>query len=181
MANEQQTIRCAENGKSYLELGSSNYLSNDGRQLKRCCDGRNGIWCNNNKQCYRERRFKIRNQSMMKLSRFRQLSEQSLYRSVLICNTLKYIDREIEQENKDSVSQQTEFHAQHHYTHIRISNNNNNNNNNSVCGDMRIQQIQHHQPIPNGVNNRNWSSAEDQRCVSSISKIFYSNVMKNLF
>lgn len=67
------------------------------------------------------------------------------------------------------------------YCKYKLSNNNNNNNNNSVCGDMRIQQIQHHQPIPNGVNNRNWSSAEDQRCVSSISKIFYSNVMKNLF
>lgn len=121
IGSTQQTIRCAENGKSYLELGSSNYGANDGRHLKRCCDGRNGIWCNNNKQCYREQRLKIRNLSMFKLSRFRQVSEQSLYRSVLICNTLKFIDREIEAENKETA----EYHAHHalHYSaHMKMSN-----------------------------------------------------------
>lgn len=171
VGNEQQTIRCAENGKSYLELGSSNYMNGDNRHLKRCCDGRNGMWCNNNKQCYRERRLKMRHLSMIKLSRFRQISEQSLHRSVLICNTLKYIDREIEQENKDSATQQAEFHAQHHYTQLRLSNNNNNNNS---CGDMLQQmQQQHHSqqqqqqppqpPMSPNVNNRNptWTNSVD--------------------
>ncbi|CAD7092559.1 unnamed protein product [Hermetia illucens] len=107
----QQTIRCAENGKSYLELGSSNSFNgsingsgNNGiniRHSKGCCDGR-GMWCNS-KICYKEVRLKIRNLSMFKLSRFRQVSEQSLYRSVLICNTLKQIDKELESEGKDSM------------------------------------------------------------------------------
>lgn len=97
----QQTIRCAENGKSYLELGSSSFNSGvDVRHSRGCCDGR-GTWCNN-KSCYKEVRLKIRNLSMFKLSRFRQVSEQSLYRSVLICNTLKHIDKEMESESKDS-------------------------------------------------------------------------------
>lgn len=161
MVGEQQTIRCAENGKSYLELGSSNFMSTDNRQLKRCCDGRNGIWCNNNKQCYRERRLKMRNLSMFKLSRFRQPSEQSLYRSVLICNTLKYIDREIEQENKDNAATQHDFHAHHHYVHSRL-NNNTITSNGAGCGDMRLQQIQHHHGPPNG-NNRSWNTVDDQR------------------
>lgn len=100
--NPQQTIRCAENGKSYLELGCSSYSSNNMnnmRNQKRCCDGKNN-WCNT-KQCYRERRHKIMNLSMFKLSRFRQISEQSLYRSVLICNTLKLIEKEMEIESKE--------------------------------------------------------------------------------
>lgn len=122
--NSQQTIRCAENGKSYLELGSGSYGSLDARHPKRCCDGRGGTWCNNSKQCYRERRLKMRNLSMFKLSRFRQVSEQSLYRSVLICNTLKFIDREIEAENKESATN-SEFHQHpHHFTHVRLSNGN---------------------------------------------------------
>ncbi|KFB52753.1 hypothetical protein ZHAS_00021023 [Anopheles sinensis] len=90
----QQTIRCAENGKSYFELA---------HHLKRCCDGRN-MSCSN-KQCYKERRLKMMNLSMFKLARFRQASDQSLYRSVLICNTLKSIEREIDNENKDLSSQ----------------------------------------------------------------------------
>ncbi|XP_017472029.1 PREDICTED: uncharacterized protein LOC108363244 isoform X2 [Rhagoletis zephyria] len=139
---QQQTIRCAENGKSYLELGCSSPVSNvnsvntasvvppppfgnlhvaaanlDARHpLKRCCDGR-GAWCNTNKNCYKDLRLKIRNLSMFKLSRFRQVSEQSLYRSVLICNTLKRIDREIETEAKEmhQAAAQAAAAQQHHY------------------------------------------------------------------
>lgn len=154
----QQTIRCAENGKSYLELGSSNYGAADARHPKRCCDGRSGNWCNNNKQCYREQRLKIRNLSMFKLSRFRQVSEQSLYRSVLICNTLKFIDREIETENKESATSHAEYHAQHslHYTHLKLGNTNGSNGSgsggSSGPGDARHHQhAQHHsaqQPPP---------------------------------
>ncbi|XP_055614056.1 uncharacterized protein LOC129760442 [Uranotaenia lowii] len=112
----QQTIRCAENGKSYFELGSANYTNiqqfggAQGRHLKRCCDGRN-MSCNN-KQCYKERRLKMMNLSMFKLARFRQASDQSLYRSVLICNTLKSIEREIDNENKEF--NHHHLHQQHH-------------------------------------------------------------------
>lgn len=102
---QPQTIRCAENGKSYFELGSSNYCSsnrmcNGGLGLmKNCCEGRNNLWCTA-KQCYKEKRLKMMNLSMFKLARFRQASDQSLYRSVLICNTLKSLEKEIELENQ---------------------------------------------------------------------------------
>lgn len=95
-----QTIRCAENGKSYTELGTYTFFgSHTPRYIKRCCDGKNSM-CNN-KQCYKEKRLRMMNLSMFKLSRFRQASDQSLYRSVLICNTLKRIEREIESEKRD--------------------------------------------------------------------------------
>ncbi|XP_037813207.1 uncharacterized protein LOC119604580 isoform X1 [Lucilia sericata] len=139
---QQQTIRCAENGKSYLELGCSSPIQNVTNNtvpassptpfvglhvaapaphetrlpLKRCCDGR-GSWCGSNKSCYKDIRLKIRNLSMFKLSRFRQVSEQSLYRSVLICNTLKRIDREIEAEAKE-LHQAAAQVAQQHHNHI---------------------------------------------------------------
>ncbi|XP_053691603.1 uncharacterized protein LOC128740116 [Sabethes cyaneus] len=120
--SSQQTIRCAENGKSYFELGSANYNSVNqfgapARHLKRCCDGRN-MSCNN-KQCYKERRLKMMNLSMFKLARFRQASDQSLYRSVLICNTLKSIEREIDHENKEFSHQQhlqQQQHTHHYHT-----------------------------------------------------------------
>ncbi|XP_062535832.1 uncharacterized protein LOC134205000 [Armigeres subalbatus] len=116
--SSQQTIRCAENGKSYFELGSANYTNVNqfgaqARHLKRCCDGRN-MSCNN-KQCYKERRLKMMNLSMFKLARFRQASDQSLYRSVLICNTLKSIEREIDNENKEFSHQQ---HLQQQHPHL---------------------------------------------------------------
>lgn len=102
---QPQTIRCAENGKSYFELGSSNYcgpnrMCNGGiGMMKNCCEGRNNLWCTA-KQCYKEKRLKMMNLSMFKLARFRQASDQSLYRSVLICNTLKSLEKEIELENQ---------------------------------------------------------------------------------
>ncbi|XP_036228951.2 mucin-5AC isoform X1 [Bactrocera oleae] len=139
---QQQTIRCAENGKSYLELGCSSPPPNlnnspvvppppfanlhvatanlDARHpLKRCCDGR-GTWCNTNKNCYKDLRLKIRNLSMFKLSRFRQVSEQSLYRSVLICNTLKRIDREIETEAKEMHQAAAQAAAAQHQYHQHL-------------------------------------------------------------
>jgi hypothetical protein len=103
---QQQTIRCAENGKSYFELGSSSSYCTSNRScnngigmLKNCCEGRNNLWCTT-KQCYKEKRLKMMNLSMFKLARFRQASDQSLYRSVLICNTLKSLEKEIELENQ---------------------------------------------------------------------------------
>lgn len=85
----QQTIRCEENGKSYLELGSAPPART------RCCDGRTR-WCN--VPCYRQRRLAVLNLSMCKLARYRQCSDPSLRRSVLICNTLRHIEREMEAE-----------------------------------------------------------------------------------
>ena len=67
--------------------------------MKNCCEGRNNLWCTA-KQCYKEKRLKMMNLSMFKLARFRQASDQSLYRSVLICNTLKSLEKEIEIENQ---------------------------------------------------------------------------------
>lgn len=99
ISDPPQTIRCAENGKSYTELGTYTFFnSNTTRHIKRCCDGKNN-WCNN-KQCYKEKRIRMMNLSMFKLSRFRQASDQSLYRSVLICNTLKAIEKEIDTEKR---------------------------------------------------------------------------------
>ncbi|XP_022912968.1 uncharacterized protein [Onthophagus taurus] len=85
----QQTIRCEENGKSYLELGASPPIRT------RCCDGRTH-WCH--VPCYRQRRLAVLNLSMCKLARFRQCTDPSLRRSVLICNTLRKIEREMESE-----------------------------------------------------------------------------------
>lgn len=87
----QQTIRCEENGKSYLDLGSWNSNST------RCCEGRTN-WCSRGPSCYRQRRLAVLNISMCKLGRYRQFSDPSLHRSVLICNTLRLIEREMEQE-----------------------------------------------------------------------------------
>ncbi|CAH1117069.1 unnamed protein product [Phaedon cochleariae] len=86
---QQQTIRCEENGKSYLELGASPAVRT------RCCDGRTR-WCH--VPCYRQRRLAVLNLSMCKLARYRQCSDPSLRRSVLICNTLRRLEREMEAE-----------------------------------------------------------------------------------
>lgn len=115
-----QTIRCAENGKSYFELGSASYCNvRQNGVLKNCCDGRNNLYCTA-KQCYKEKRLKMMNLSMFKLARFRQASDQSLYRSVLICNTLKSLEKEIEHENK-LYHQQRLHHQQQHHHHQQIA------------------------------------------------------------
>ncbi|XP_017784245.1 PREDICTED: uncharacterized protein LOC108567941 [Nicrophorus vespilloides] len=85
----QQTIRCEENGKSYLELGAAPPVRT------RCCDGRTR-WCH--VPCYRQRRLAVLNLSMCKLARYRQCNDPSLRRSVLICNTLRKLEREMEAE-----------------------------------------------------------------------------------
>ncbi|XP_030762537.1 uncharacterized protein LOC115887288 isoform X1 [Sitophilus oryzae] len=86
---QQQTIRCEENGKSYLELGAAPQA----KTRVRCCDGRTR-WCH--VPCYRQRRLAVLNLSMCKLARYRQCSDPSLRRSVLICNTLRRLEREME-------------------------------------------------------------------------------------
>ncbi|XP_034944208.1 uncharacterized protein tara [Chelonus insularis] len=89
---EPPTIRREENGKSYLELGSS-YRANE-----RCCEGSRSSWCRRGRACYRQRRLAVLNISMCKLARYRQFPDPSLYRSVLICNTLRHLEREMERD-----------------------------------------------------------------------------------
>ena len=48
--------------------------------------------------CYTQQRLSVLNMSMVKLNRFSRFPEPSLHRSVLICNTLKHIEREMESE-----------------------------------------------------------------------------------
>lgn len=102
--SHQQTIRCDENGKSYLDLGSS-YPINTGSSnnavvnVIKCCDGSRTSWCSRGPgSCYRQRRLAVLNLSMCKLGRYRQFSDPSLRRSVLICNTLRLLEREMEQD-----------------------------------------------------------------------------------
>lgn len=85
------TIR-AENGKSYLELG--------GNAPRACCDGRAAGRCAS-RRCYRERRLKMMNMCALKLARLRQTADPSLRRSVLVCNTLRGIEREMERETAE--------------------------------------------------------------------------------
>lgn len=89
---EPPTIRRDENGKSYLELGSC-YRANE-----RCCEGSRTSWCRRGRACYRQRRLAVLNISMCKLARYRQFPDPSLHRSVLICNTLRHLEREMERD-----------------------------------------------------------------------------------
>ncbi|XP_065225537.1 uncharacterized protein LOC135849175 isoform X2 [Planococcus citri] len=107
---QQQTIRCDENGKSYLDLGSGSapptpQNSSNVFSSSRCCNPRTK-WCMCGPSCYRQRRLTVLNISMCKLGRYRQFTDPSLYRSVLICNTLRYIEREMEQEGCFANNQQ---------------------------------------------------------------------------
>lgn len=98
----QQTIRCEENGKSYLELGPSptSARNRTPSSIEKCCDAERTSWCRHAPEtsCYRQRRLAVFNLSMCKLGRYRQFTDPSLLRSVLICNTLRYIEKEMEQE-----------------------------------------------------------------------------------
>ncbi|XP_043466299.1 uncharacterized protein LOC122501098 [Leptopilina heterotoma] len=89
---EPPMIRREENGKSYLELGSS-YRANE-----RCCEGSRSSWCRRGRTCYRQRRLAVLNISMCKLARYRQFPDPSLHRSVLICNTLRHLEKEMERD-----------------------------------------------------------------------------------
>lgn len=80
--SSQQTIRCDENGKSYLDLGSSSarYVngasssnansvsaSNSGVSNLKCCDGSRTNWCSQgpNTACYRQRRLAVDRKSVV--------------------------------------------------------------------------------------------------------------------
>ncbi|CAG0882789.1 unnamed protein product [Cyprideis torosa] len=68
-----------ESGKSYLELGAPRPNMKPFR-------------------AYSQQRLLVLNLSMCKLSKYRQVPDLSLHRSVLICNTLKRIEKEMERE-----------------------------------------------------------------------------------
>lgn len=92
-----------ETGCSY-GYGGAGYSANRNqvpstRPTQRCttpyCDPTRGI---SRPSCYNQQRLSVLNMSMYKLNRFRQFAEPSLHRSVLICNTLRHIERELESE-----------------------------------------------------------------------------------
>ena len=123
---EPPTIRREENGKSYLELGSSSYRATaslghpvPGAQAapttERCCEGTRASWCRRGRTCYKQSRLAVVNISMCKLARYRQFPDPSLHRSVLICNTLRYLEREMERDRSPpptSVDASTAGHQQ---------------------------------------------------------------------
>ncbi|KAF3419914.1 hypothetical protein E2986_12022 [Frieseomelitta varia] len=68
------------------------------RANERCCEGSRSSWCRRGRACYRQRRLAVLNISMCKLARYRQFPDPSLHRSVLICNTLRHLEREMERD-----------------------------------------------------------------------------------
>nr|CAI5818077.1 unnamed protein product [Callosobruchus analis] len=96
LSSDDDKCQTGGNGKSYLELGAAPLTRVQPPNARpRCCDGRSR-WCQN--PCYRQRRLAVLNMSMCKLARYRQCSDPSLRRSVLICNTLRRLEREMETE-----------------------------------------------------------------------------------
>ena len=117
-----QTIQRDENGKSYLELGAkaavqpewvrpqmwptaNNQASQQqhygGAPIVKSCSKCGHVLLNPRslpQPCYRHQRLSVLSLSMLKLNRYRQCSDPSLHRSVLICNTLRHIEDEMERE-----------------------------------------------------------------------------------
>ena len=117
-----QTIQRDENGKSYLELGAKAVpewpMGHNQRStwpaahatyppppvpvpVKTCTKCGHVISRNSStppQPCYRHQRLSVLSLSMLKLNRYRQCSDPSLHRSVLICNTLRHIEDEMERE-----------------------------------------------------------------------------------
>ena len=118
-----QRIECAENGKSYLQLGTMSHSHHlpvtpviqpkpnmvyrrpippfrnqmIPQPARPVCDHSN---CLQKKasQCYKNMRSRMLNLSLQKLHMARQTHEGSLRRSVLICNMLRHIEDETERE-----------------------------------------------------------------------------------
>lgn len=127
-----QTIQRDENGKSYLELGAKAAVqpewtrpqmwptNNNGQQhysvappqpLVKSCSKCGHVLLNPARSlpqpCYRHQRLSVLSLSMLKLNRYRQCSDPSLHRSVLICNTLRHIEDEMEREGPTETSSAT--------------------------------------------------------------------------
>ncbi|KAK8738735.1 hypothetical protein OTU49_003647 [Cherax quadricarinatus] len=69
--------------------------------------------------CYHQQRLSVLNVSMYKLNRFRQFPDPSLHRSVLICNTLRHIERELEAEGVSVASILAHSHAHAAHSHLQ--------------------------------------------------------------
>lgn len=69
--------------------------------------------------CYHQQRLSVLNVSMYKLNRFRQFPEPNLHRSVLICNTLRHIERELEAEGVSVASLLAHSHSHGAHPHLQ--------------------------------------------------------------
>ncbi|XP_045120918.1 mucin-2-like isoform X3 [Portunus trituberculatus] len=69
--------------------------------------------------CYHQQRLSVLNMSMYKLNRFRQFPDPSLHRSVLICNTLRHIERELEAEGVSVASLLAHSHGHPAHPHLQ--------------------------------------------------------------
>lgn len=69
--------------------------------------------------CYHQQRLSVLNLSMLKLNRFRQFPDPSLHRSVLICNTLRHIERELEAEGVSVASLLAHSHTHAAHPHLQ--------------------------------------------------------------
>jgi hypothetical protein len=137
LENNNQRIECAENGKSYLQLGTMSHHHHHHHHLPvtpviqpkpnmvyrrpippfrnpmlpvqpaRSVCDHSNCLMRRNSLCYKSLRSRMLNLSLHKLHLARQNHEGSLRRSVLICNMLRYIEDESEKETV----QDTQFAA----------------------------------------------------------------------
>jgi len=128
LENNNQRIECAENGKSYLQLGTMSHHHHHHHHLPvtpviqpkpnmvyrrpippfrnpmlpvqpaRPVCDHSNCLMRKNSLCYKSLRSRMLNLSLHKLHMARQNHEGSLRRSVLICNMLRYIEDETEKE-----------------------------------------------------------------------------------
>ena len=128
LENNNQRIECAENGKSYLQLGTMSHHHHHHHHLPvtpviqpkpnmvyrrpippfrnpmlpvqpaRPVCDHSNCLMRKNSLCYKSLRSRMLNLSLHKLHMARQNHEGSLRRSVLICNMLRYIEDESEKE-----------------------------------------------------------------------------------
>nr|XP_045586844.1 mucin-12-like [Procambarus clarkii] len=117
-----------ENGCSYGYGANTNTYGNarstlpPSRGPPRCmspyCDPTRGTA---RPSCYHQQRLSVLNVSMYKLNRFRQFPDPSLHRSVLICNTLRHIERELEAEGVSVATILAHSHAHAAHSHLQGS------------------------------------------------------------
>lgn len=88
-----QTVEC--DGKSYIELGAMvpAVVPPQGSPPA-VCPG----WRRSRSQPYRQQRFAVLHATMLKLGRHRRLTDPRLHKSVLLYNTMRSIERELETE-----------------------------------------------------------------------------------
>jgi len=151
-------IECDENGKSYLQLGTVNhhlpvtpviqpkpttltprrptqpFRPNPPPPARPPnptppCD-HSACLARKNSPCYRQQRSRMLNVSLHKLHMARQRADSNLCRSVLICNMLRYIEEESDQEARE---QEANFNQQQENTESPYWNNLNNQNINSFA------------------------------------------------